>query len=165
MRIHQRRAARASECCSERLEAQISGLGRDADLPRVAAHHDSKREAVGHVRLQFLDAARGDVRRVRETRHTMLGGGAIDFEFRQVAFARQHCTRLADEVFQLQCRAHRSFYPPPSRARERMVGPPLDMRLTCIGCPFPQLGIAISRRSLPTASTCMKKSLESAMTL
>ena len=32
MRIHQRRAARASECCSDRLEAQITGLGRDAVL-------------------------------------------------------------------------------------------------------------------------------------
>jgi hypothetical protein len=57
------------------------------------------------------------------------------------------------------------FYPPPKRARERKVGPPLDMRFTCIGCPLPQFGIAISRRSLPTASTSVKKRFESAITL
>ena len=48
-------------------------------------------------------------------------------------------------------------YPVPvRRARERMVGPPLDMRLVCMGWPLPQLGMANRRKSLPTASTFMK---------
>ena len=45
---------------------------------------------------------------------------------------------------------------PVSRARERIVGPPLDMRFVCIGCPLPQFGIAYSRKSSPTASTFRK---------
>src|SRR5882724_4886773 len=95
----------------------------------------------------------------------MLRRGAVDLELGEIALAREHRSRLAYEVFQLRRRAHRRLYPPPSRARERIVGPPLDIRLTCIGCPLPQLGIAIRRRSLPTASTCIKNCLESAITL
>ncbi len=45
---------------------------------------------------------------------------------------------------------------PVRRARLRIVGPPLPMRLVCIGWPLPQLGMAKRRKSLPTASTFMK---------
>ena len=47
-------------------------------------------------------------------------------------------------------------YTPVSRARERIVGPPLLIRFVCIGCPFPQFGMASSRKSSPTASTFRK---------
>ena len=36
-------------------------------------------------------------------------------------------------------------YTPVSRARERIVGPPLLIRFVCIGWPLPQFGIAYSR--------------------
>ena len=45
---------------------------------------------------------------------------------------------------------------PVRRARERIVGPPLDIRFVCIGWPLPQFGIANRRKSLPTASTFRK---------
>jgi len=47
-------------------------------------------------------------------------------------------------------------HPPVRRARLRIVGPPLDIRFVCIGCPLPQFGIAYSRKSSPTASTFRK---------
>ena len=52
-----------------------------------------------------------------------------------------------------------SYLPDPvTRATLRMVGPPLPMRLACMGWPLPQLGMGKSWKSLPTASTRMKKS-------
>ena len=75
-----------------------------------------------------------------------------------IARAEKHNAKLNAIVFRDYDRAL-------AVARERKVGPPLDMRFTCIGCPLPQFGIAISRRSLPAASISVKKRFESAITL
>ena len=68
-------------------------------------------EAVGHVRLQLLDAAGRNVRGVGDTRHAMLGRGAIDLELGEIAFAREHRARLAHELFQFRRRTHRRVIP------------------------------------------------------
>src|SRR5262249_61585271 len=100
--------------------------------------------------------------RVRHHRYARPAGSGKTFEFRQTLTARKLFGRRANESLEFGQRQH---HPPPSRARERRVGPPFDIRLTCIGWPLPQLGIAIKRRSLPTASTLVKKLFESAIML
>ena len=162
MRIDDGGAACAADRVAHRVGGEISGFERGADFVRIAAHRDAQLESVGMQRLEFLEAAAGNVRSVGQARDSMLRRRAINLVAREVLLARENPRRLAREGLEFGERAHQL---PARRARERSVGPPLDIRLTCIGWPLPQLGIAISRRSLPTASTLVKKLFESAITL
>ena len=162
MRIDDGGAACAAERVADGVGGEIAGFGCGADFVRIAAHRDPQLESVGMKRLELLEAAAGNVGGVVEAGDSMLGAGAINLVAREVLLARENPRRFAGEGLEVGERAHQL---PASRARERSVGPPLDIRLTCIGWPLPQLGIAMSRRSLPTASTLVKKRFESAITL
>src|ERR1019366_1086740 len=113
-------------------------------------------------RLELLEAAARNVRGVVEAGDSMLGAGAINLVAREVLLARENPRCFAGEGLEVGKRAHQL---PASRARERIVGPPLEIRLTCIGFPWPRLVIAMSGRWLPTASTLVKKLFESAIKL
>ena len=162
MRIDDGGAARTAERVANRVGREITGFGCGADFVRVTAHRDPQLEAVGMQRLEFLEAAARNVRSVCQAGNSMLRDSAVNLVAREVALARKNPRRFASERFEFRERSHQL---PARRARERSVGPPLDIRLTCIGWPLPQLGIAIRRRSLPTASTLLKKLFESAITL
>src|SRR5271154_6697795 len=162
MRIDDGGTARAADRVAHRIGGEVAGLERGADFMRIAAHRDAQLESVGMQRLELLEAAARDVRGIAEPRDSIFGRGAVDLVARKVLLARKNPRRFAREGLELGARAHQL---PASRARDRSVGPPLDIRLICIGWPLPQLGIAISRRSLPTASTLVKKLFESAITL
>ncbi len=162
MRIDDSRTSCAAERVADGVAGEIAGFGCGADFMRIAAHCDAQLESVGMKRLELLEAAAGNVGSISQARDSMLRGGAVNLVAREVFLARENPRRFAREGLEFRERSHQL---PASRARERSVGPPLDIRLTCIGWPLPQLGIAMSRRSLPTASTFVKKLFESAITL
>src|SRR6202043_2158023 len=110
------------------------------DLVRVAAHCDSQLESVGMKRLELLKAAARNVRSIGQARDSMLRGGTVNFVAREIFLARENPRRFARERPECCERLHQL---PARRARERSVGPPLDIRFTCIGWPLPQFGIAI----------------------
>ena len=134
----------------------------DADFVRIAAHRHPQLESVGMKRLELLEAAARNVGGAVEARDSVLRARTVNFVAREVLLAPENPRRLSREGLEFSEWAHQL---PASRARERSVGPPLDIRFTCIGWPLPQLGIAISCKSLPTASTLVKKLFESAITL
>ena len=162
MRIDDGGTAGAADRVANRVDSEISRLGCGADFVRIAAHREAQLKAVGMNRLELLQAAARDVGGVVQARDPMLGRRTIDLIAREVLVARENPRRFAGERLEFRDRSHQM---PANRARERNVGPPFDIRLTCIGWPLPQLGIAISCRSLPTASTFVKKLFESAITL
>lgn len=162
MRIDDGRAARTAERVANGVGGEVSRFEGGADFVRIAAHRDAQLESIGIERLELFEAAARNVRGIVEAGDPMLCGGTINLVARKVLLTREYPRRLAGEGFQVGERAHQL---PARRARERSVGPPLDIRLICIGWPLPQVGIAISRRSLPTASTLVKKLFESAITL
>ncbi len=94
------------------------------------------------------------MRRVGEPREQLAVGRDEDLAFENVGHGAEEIERLprgAREVGRRRpgappepsrgptIRAHQ--LPPVSRARLRIVGPPLPSRFVCIGCPLPQFGM------------------------
>ena len=130
MRIDDGGAASAAERRAYGAGGEIACFGCGTDFVRVATHRDAQLESVGVQRLEFLEAAARNVRSIVEAGDSVLHRGAVNFVAREVLLVRENARRFARERLEVGERAHQL---PASRARERSVGPPLDIRLTCIG--------------------------------
>src|SRR5437763_170030 len=103
------------------------------------------------ARLLF-DAVAGNLRRKVQPTGEVAGAGGEDLCFLHILDARDLLERSLNRCLEGGKRNHT----PVSRARLRMVGAPFPSRLVCMGWPFPQLGIGLSRKSRPTASTFIR---------
>ena len=108
MRIDDQRSPCARERLAHRFQAEVARGRGIAGLMRVTSHHDSDRETVGVKRLEFLEAARRNVRGVIDPGDAMLACRAIDLERRQILLARDQRRRVSRETLQFIERAHQT---------------------------------------------------------
>src|SRR5271154_5954022 len=107
MRIDNRRLVRARQYSADRVLAEVPGLVCGPDFVLIAAIDNADLKAVGRMRLQFLDAAAGDVRGVVQPRNAIVTARAINLELRNILVSRDEQGSLARETLQLPCIDHR----------------------------------------------------------
>ena len=144
------------------LQRAVNGGWRE--IPGLASEADTRALVVGScedspdpypVRFEgfwLLDAVAGNLRRKVQPTGEVAGAGGEDLCFLHILDARDLLERSLNRCLEGGKRNHT----PVSRARLRMVGAPFPSRLVCMGWPFPQLGIGLSRKSRPTASTFIR---------
>ena len=134
---------------------EVGRLGPEAQARSVRATEDDlKPEPVGCGGLGLLEPVGREMGRVGEPRQQLTVGRDEHLAFENVRHGVEELERLPRRAREVSGRGsqgrRRSRHaaaalahqlPPVSRARLRIVGPPLPSRLVCIGCPLPQFGM------------------------